>query len=273
MKNTVLDSIREYSLQRDIIMGVARADNLNERAPAGFRPQDILQSAKSVLVLAKPLPLGVFLTEDSSCTMFYQRAAHTYYSLMDEAANMISAMIEKTGSLAIPIPAYSPLRFHEGELRGVISLKHAAAESGLGKLGRNTLLIHPEFGNIMRLGALVTEMEWPEYAAPLDFDPCPQGCHACERSCPIGAIRDGSVNKIACLGMCVKHVLLPPFFMLPIIKYLVARSAMMTRFMQLLSLNFFETYDIGCMACLKACIHFPGNKRGDKTKPATRHIS
>ncbi len=269
MKDTALDSIRHYTMRHGLLMGVARADTLNEKAPAGFRPEDLMQGARSVLVLAKPLSLGVFLADG---TMFYQRSAHSYYTLMDEAANMISSMIEKTGSRALPVPAYSPLRFQKGEPRGLISLKHVAAESGLGRLGRNTLLIHPEFGNIMRLGALVTDMDWPEYSAPLDFNPCPKGCHACERLCPIGAIRDGSVDKVACLGKCVKHVLLPPSFMLPIIKYIVARSIVMTRFMELLSLNFFETYGIGCMECLKACIHFPGNRKGSTERPTSSPI-
>jgi len=125
----------------------------------------------------------------------------------------------------------------------------------------------------MRLGALLTAMEWPEYAPKNDFDPCPHGCHACERACPIGAIHDGTVDKLACLGTCIKHVMLPPAFLLPALKRLVAGSRALTRFMELSSLNFFETYGIDCTACLKACPHFPNMKKiapqGERKKGKT----
>jgi len=77
---------------------------------------------------------------------------------------------------------------------------------------------------------------------------------------PRKAIKDGQVNITACMGRCIQHSLLPPTFLLPLVKRIVAGSKIMTRFMELISLNFFETYGIKCTACLKACIYFPGNK-------------
>jgi epoxyqueuosine reductase len=261
VKTDIVKAIKKVADQEGVLMGVARAAALNTEAPHGFRPMDLMPDAKSVLVFAKPLPLSVFLTPESFKNTFYQRSAYMYYLLMDKLADTASMLIQDTGSLALPVPAYSPLRFHEGEPKGVISLKHAAAAAGLGKLGRSSLLINPHHGNIMRLGALLTELEWPEYSSESDFEPCPQGCHACERACPIGAINDGTVNKIACLGKCIKHVMLPPAFMLPTVKKMVAGSKVLTRFMELIALNFFETYGIDCTACLKACPHFPNPKK------------
>jgi epoxyqueuosine reductase QueG len=260
-KAAVVQALQAFTHQEDMIMGVVSAEALDEKAPEGFRPRDIMPGAKSMIVFAKQLPLSLFTTPDGVSRMLYGRAAYTYYLIMDAAANRTSIMIEKAGGKALPIPSYSPLRFHKGEPRGMISLKHAAAEAGLGKLGRNTLLIHPSYGNIMRLGAVMTDMEWPEYPTRQDAGTCPDNCRACEKACPVNAIRDGRVDKIACLGRCIKHVMLPPAFMLPLVKRVVAASPMMTRFMELFSLNFFETYGIGCTACLKACIHFPGNRK------------
>jgi len=261
MSSDVVRAVKKIVEQEGVLMGAARAESLNASAPRGFRPMDLMPEAKSVLVFAKPLPLSVFLTPASVKNTFYQRSAYMHYLLMDKLADAASMLIQDAGSLALPIPAYSPLKFHEGEPRGHISLKHAAAAAGLGKLGRNTLLINERHGNIMRLGALLTTMEWPRYARNDDFDPCPPDCHACERACPIGAIHGGTVDKLACLGKCIKHVMLPPAFMLPALKRLVAGSRAMTRFMELSSLNFFETYGIGCTACLKACPHFPTLKK------------
>jgi epoxyqueuosine reductase QueG len=261
MKTDIINAVNDFTAQEGVLMGVASAEVLNTKAPEGFRPMDMMPSAKSVLVFAKPLPLAVFLVPDGFNYMYYQRSAYMYYLLMDRVAGGASMILQEEGYLSLPIPSYSPLRFHEGEPRGVISLKHAGAEAGLGIIGRNTLLINPKYGNIMRLGALMTEMQWPEYSSMADYRPCPEGCHVCERSCPIGAIKDGRVNKTACLGRCIKHTMLPPSFMLPLVKKAVAHSRMLTRFMELISLNFFETYGIGCTACLNACPHFPGKKR------------
>jgi|GEM_PF-213338 len=270
MPTDVVKTVKKVAEQEGVLMGVARAEMLNAEAPHGFRPMDLMPEAKSMLVFAKPLPLSVFLTPESVKNTFYQRSAYMYYLLMDKLADAASMLIQEAGYLALPIPAYSPLTFHKGEPRGYISLKHAAAAAGLGKLGRNTLLINESHGNIMRLGALLTAMEWPEYALKSDFEPCPQECRACERTCPIGAIQDGTVDKLACLGKCIKHVMLPPAFMLPTLKRLVAGSRVLTRFMELSSLNFFETYGIDCTACLKACPHFPNPKKiavgGEKKK-------
>lgn len=261
MPADVVKMVKKIVEQEGVLMGAARAETLNASAPHGFRPMDLMPEAKSVLVFAKPLPLSVFLTPEYVKNTFYQRSAYMYYLLMDKLADETSVLIQDAGYLALPIPAYSPLKFHEGEPRGYLSLKHAAAVAGLGKLGRNTLLINERHGNIMRLGALLTAMEWPEYAPKNDFDPCPHGCRACERACPIGAIHDGTVDKLACLGTCIKHVMLPPAFLLPAVKRLVAGSRSLTRFMELCSLNFFETYGIDCTACLKACPHFPDPKK------------
>jgi epoxyqueuosine reductase QueG len=261
MDKAVVQALQAFAQQQDMAMGVAPADVLDEKAPEGFRPKDVMPGAKSMIVFAKQLPLSVFTAPDSASRMLYGRAAYTYYLIMDEAANRASIMIEKEGYRALPIPSYSPLRFHEGEPRGMISLKHAAAEAGLGTLGRNTLLINPAYGNIMRLGAVVTDMEWPEYPSPAGNGVCPDSCRACEKACPVNAISDGRVDKIACLGRCIRHVMLPPSFILPLVKRIVAASPVMTRFMELFSLNFFETYGIGCTACLKACIHFPGSRK------------
>lgn len=262
MRTDIITTLKKFTTLEGVLMGVVSTEVLNTKAPIGFRPMDIMPSAKSVLVFAKPLPLAVFLVPNRFNNIYYQRAAYMYYLLMDRVADGASMILQEEGHLSLPIPSYSPLRFHEGEPRGVISLKHAAAEAGLGVIGRNTLLINRKYGNIMRLGALMTEMEWPEYSSNTDYRPCPEGCFACESACPIGAIKESGLDKIACLGRCIKHTMLPPSFMLPVVKKVVARSKMLTRFMELISLNFFETYGIGCLACLIACPHFPGKKEG-----------
>jgi epoxyqueuosine reductase len=62
-------------------------------------------------------------------------------------------------------------------------LKDAAVLAGLGCIGRNNLLVTPEFGPRVRLDGLLLEEEL-DPTGPIDFDPC-DGCEEpCRKACP-----------------------------------------------------------------------------------------
>jgi epoxyqueuosine reductase QueG len=64
-------------------------------------------------------------------------------------------------------------------------------------LGKNSLLITPEFGNRVSLVSVVTNLD-------LDPDPlvaremCPPACTLCMAACPVRAIKDGVVDQKKC---------------------------------------------------------------------------
>ena len=62
-------------------------------------------------------------------------------------------------------------------------LKDAAVLAGLGSIGRNNLLLTPEFGPRMRLRALLIEAELAP-TGPVPFDPCAGCAEYCRRVCP-----------------------------------------------------------------------------------------
>ena len=43
--------------------------------------------------------------------------------------------------------------------RSIVSAKHAAEAAGLGTIGRHSLLITPEFGSMVWLSVILTEMQ------------------------------------------------------------------------------------------------------------------
>ncbi len=132
MSEAVINKIKDYLEQNDFpIYGAASAENLNTIAPEGFRPMDMMPDAKAVLLVARPLPLSIFQTpKNNGNYSFYTSSFHTYYQATNETINRLCLMIEDEGFDALPIQSYSPLRYHNGEPRGLVSLKHFAVQAG-----------------------------------------------------------------------------------------------------------------------------------------------
>jgi epoxyqueuosine reductase len=262
MPKNMFDPIRDFAADNGIpIIAVASAERINNTAPAGFRPEDYLPGAKSVIIFAKPLPLSAYEAGNDPYYMFYTRAYSDNYRLMNGVAERMTSELEKSGYPSLPVPAYSPLKFHMGEPFGLISFKHAAAEAGIGKIGKNTLLIHPEHGNILRFGGLMTTLELPA-GSPGEFKKiCPAACDLCEKACPVGALSGGNINKTKCMTRCIGHPLLPPYPVQSAMRWLCGKSRRMTSFLNYFTISLFENYGIKCMECLLACPHFPGKKR------------
>ena len=98
--------------------------------------------------------------------------------------------------------------------RGGLYLKDAAVMAGLGCIGRNNLLVTPQYGPRVRLRAVILSADLPP-TGPAAFDPC-EGCDApCLAHCPQKAFsrriytpeesgldklpgRDGSYFRAAC---------------------------------------------------------------------------
>jgi epoxyqueuosine reductase len=69
---------------------------------------------------------------------------------------------------------------------GGVFMKDAAVQAGLGRVGRNNLVVTPEYGPRVRWRVLLLDHA-AEATGPIDFDPC-AGCdEPCRRACPVGA--------------------------------------------------------------------------------------
>lgn len=77
----------------------------------------------------------------------------------------------------------------------------AAFHAGLGRRGKNGLILHPKYGSYVFIGEVVTDLVL-QPDQPLNPGEC-IGCRKCQKVCPQGALQsDGSV----CLERCRSHI-------------------------------------------------------------------
>ncbi len=192
------DAIKEVArLNGATIIGIAPVDRF-ELAPQGFHPKDLLADARSVIVIGKYFPMGL-LKGTSKAAM--TTAINTAFDSLDRCAYEVSCFIETTGEQALPVPAdrpylsWNPDRQHG---RGDLSHKHAAVLAGLGSLGKNSLLLTPQYGNRVNLVSVITSLvlEGDDLFEP---DLCIRKCDLCIKACPGNAIKkDGKVSQREC---------------------------------------------------------------------------
>lgn len=81
--------------------------------------------------------------------------------------------------------------------RGGIFLKDAAALAGLGVMGKNNLLITPEYGPQVRLRAMFLDADL-KLSGPIDFHPCDGCAMPCLRACPQDAFQSEAYSRDLC---------------------------------------------------------------------------
>lgn len=119
---------------------------------------------------------------------------------MDEIAFQSAKMIEQDhGGIALPLPCDGPYEYWEEANslgKGLISMKHAAVLGGIGRIGKNTLLLNPQYGNLLTVGAILTDLDLKSDVACDNI--CIDGCTKCLDACPVNAIENGTVNQQRC---------------------------------------------------------------------------
>jgi len=119
---------------------------------------------------------------------------------MEALKQAINILEKETYEYSVPTGTIVPTLFDKktNRLRNVLSVKHAAVLAGLGYIGKNSLLITQEYGNIVWLSAVLTDIE-------LELDEikngkCPENCNICVKNCPASAIKANSleIDQKAC---------------------------------------------------------------------------
>ena len=64
-------------------------------------------------------------------------------------------------------------------------------------LGKNTLLINEDYGNMIQIGAVLVAAVLPEDPIA-SYEACTTDCRLCLDSCPVGALDGKTVNQELC---------------------------------------------------------------------------
>lgn len=180
-----------FSLGADLC-GIASIDRF-DNAPKGYHPLDVLPSCKSVISFGCRFPVGTLLCNSSAP---YTRVRNSITPKMDAIALDFCIEMEKHNIVCIPIPTNeSEWDINTGRYRSIISQKHAAEAAGLGTIGRHSLLITPEFGSMVWLGAVLCqeELEPDELKESICTN-----CNLCVEACPVNALENQEIKQQTC---------------------------------------------------------------------------
>ena len=176
--------------------GIAPVERF-DAAPLGFHPKDIYDKCRTVLVFAKRLPVESLFAV--SCIPY----THVNNLIIREVESLtfkLSLVLEDNGIKNVPIPSDDPYEHwvsQDSYGRAILSLRHAGHLAGLGVLGKNTLLINCDYGNMIQLGAILLDADY-EGDQIATYVGCPAQCKLCIEACPQSALNGKTVNQKLC---------------------------------------------------------------------------
>lgn len=177
------------------LCGIANVERFSD-APLDFHPTDLYKDCKSVVVFAKAMPKGLAYVNPRN---LYLKATDLNLSELDHISFLASLEIEKLGAIAVPLPSDSPYEYWDSENlegRGLLSMRHAALLAGIGSMGKNTLIINKKFGNLINIGAVLTNLDLQ--SDPFAEEMCIENCRICLEKCPQAALNGLTVKQKSC---------------------------------------------------------------------------
>jgi epoxyqueuosine reductase len=191
------EKLKDFAFQQGAsLFGVADVAGLPERQcslPA--KTLDGLDNAVSIAFHLSDRILEDIVDGPTRLYFFHYQRVNVF---LDELGLKVSSFIQSRGYDALPIPASQIIDWEKQWAH--VSHKHIAARAGIGWIGRNNLLVSPQFGARQRLITVLTNM-------PLKLNkPLPWGCGECRdcvSSCPSHSIKEKpeDFDHIGCFQM------------------------------------------------------------------------
>ncbi|MDD4125568.1 MAG: 4Fe-4S double cluster binding domain-containing protein [Eubacteriales bacterium] len=147
-------------------------------------PEDVPQNLVYAVSFAYKLSGAIIKTIADRPSIMYFQHYRAVNSKLDLIALEVCRFIEDKGCDAFPIAASQSRP--DKKYDGVFSHKTAAVRAGLGFIGKNALLINPEYGPGIRLATVLTDM--PLEINRIKYENLCGSCDACVKACPAKAI-------------------------------------------------------------------------------------
>ena len=220
--------IREVAKNKGVdLVGFAGVSGFPDDKNNTWNPRYYLPDAKTVIVMGLKLNDALWdrLTGkyDVHSANLVSYLLHYNYDLLDYAAIQVARYIEELGYDAYPIQARTESK-KERVFIGYFPFKEAACLAGMGGIGKNSLLITPEFGPRVRLVTAITDLKIDDSRKSIAQRSAAEicgNCSLCIDRCPVQALSyekgvglidqrkcqgymDIAQNCALCQGICVK---------------------------------------------------------------------
>jgi epoxyqueuosine reductase QueG len=161
-------------------VGVADPQKGFAQALDGCHPKDLMKTCRSVIVYAFNIGLDYYTALDYEHNNI--RLGHLY---RDWTGLQLITFLRKKGYDAAEVP-----RGYVDEKNRIapMSYKLAAYEAGIGVFGRPSIILTPEYGPRINIGAVLTNALLKPDKRTENFSPC-EHCNVCTAVCPVNAIR------------------------------------------------------------------------------------
>ena len=152
----------------------------------------LVEGAKSVIICAVAYknPISDGYPADHNAKVASFACVADYHQTIKQM------LFELCGKLKAAEPHFSARGFVDSAL---IFEKRYAVEAGLGWIGRQSLLVTPEFGTFVLLGEIVMTAECNKYDEPYRGVGCGE-CRRCVEACPNGAVKERHIDTSRCIS-------------------------------------------------------------------------
>jgi len=172
------------------------------REALAHEKDDILRAYPRTKTL---VPVIFAMNPENIRSLARQVSSAEFHTCGEELSSISRTVVKRLNALGIrALMTNQDFPMDMGRFPGKIwdvSHKLVAVEAGLGHMGINRLVLHPELGNFLRLGTILIDAEVDEPGTPLPESPCIR-CGLCASVCPVGAV---SMDKPFDFMACMTH--------------------------------------------------------------------
>jgi len=199
-----IDLLNDFAKHEGCIIGVCDAapvvldatrfipfvsrDNVKRSDPAASLP-----GAKSIVVVGVQPKVGDFPTMPEGAGILSVLGATEDYHIVVKA--LLTRLVEE-------LQVHTNFRYKILVDSPTLDERALAVRAGLGFLGRNGLVISPEYGSRFNIGLLLTDIDILSLGKPQNVG-CPSSCLSCINACPTGALSESDSSDAS---RCISYL-------------------------------------------------------------------